>query len=54
MKVHAPNESLFWIAVALVFLALVGHFVPEMGFLSQYSFWISIAGSAVLILGCIT
>jgi hypothetical protein len=53
MKVHAPSETVFWIAVALVVLALFGHFVPDIGFLNQYHFWISIAASAVLVLGCI-
>jgi hypothetical protein len=53
MKVHAPSETIFWVAVALVVLALFGHFVPDMSFLNQYHFWISVAASAVLILGCI-
>ena len=53
MKIHAPSETIFWIAGALLFLALFGQFVPDMGFLNLYSFWISVAASAVLILGCI-
>lgn len=53
MKVHAPTETVFWVAVALVVLALAGHFVPDFGFLSQYQFWLSVAASAVLIVGCI-
>jgi len=53
MKIHAPSETLLWIAVALLFLALFGHFVPDMGFLNQYYFWVSVAASAVLILGCV-
>jgi hypothetical protein len=53
MKIHAPSETIFWIAVALVVLALIGHFAPDMGFLNQYYFWISISASLVLILGCV-
>jgi hypothetical protein len=53
MKIHAPSETVFWIAVALLVLALFGQFVPDMGFLNQYSFWLSVAASAVLILGCV-
>jgi hypothetical protein len=53
MKIHAPSETIFWIAVALVVLALVGHFAPDMGFLNQYYFWISVSASLVLILGCV-
>jgi hypothetical protein len=53
MKIHAPSETIFWIAGALLFLALFGQFVPDMGFLNLYSFWISVAASVVLILGCI-
>lgn len=53
MKVHAPSASIFWTAVALVILALFGHFVPDSGFLAQYQFWIAIAASVVVLLGCV-
>lgn len=53
MKLHAPSETLFWTAVALLFLSLFGYFVPDMGFLNQYYFWLSVASSAVLLLGCL-
>ena len=53
MKIHAPSETVFWIAVALVVLALFGHFAPDMGFLNQYYFWISVSASLVMILGCV-
>jgi hypothetical protein len=53
MKIHAPSETLYWIAVALLFLALFGHFVPDMSFLNQYHFWISVTASAVLMIGCV-
>jgi len=53
MKIHAPSETIFWAAVALIVLALFGHFYPEGGFLTQYQFWISIAAAVVLSLGCV-
>ena len=53
MKIHAPTETMYWIAIALLFLALFGHFVPDMSFLNQYHFWISVTASAVLLLGCV-
>jgi hypothetical protein len=53
MQIHAPSETVYWIAVALVILALVGYFVPNMGVLNQYYFWLSIAAAAVLIVGCL-
>jgi hypothetical protein len=53
MKIHAPSETIFWIAVALVVLALVGQFAPDMGFLNQYHFWLSVSASLVLLLGCV-
>jgi hypothetical protein len=53
MKIHAPSETIFWIAIALVVLALVGQFAPDMGFLNQYDFWLSISASLVLLLGCV-
>jgi hypothetical protein len=53
MKIHAPSESIFWAGAALLILALFGHFVPDSGFLAQYQFWISIAASVVVLLGCV-
>jgi hypothetical protein len=53
MKIKAPSETMYWVAVALLFLALFGHFVPDMSFLNQYHFWISVTASAVLLLGCV-
>lgn len=53
MKHHAPSETVFWVAIALLALALVGYFVPDMGFLNQYYFWLAVASAAVLILGCV-
>jgi hypothetical protein len=54
MKIHAPSETIFWSAVALIVLSLFGHFYPDGGFLTQYQFWISITASIVIVLGCVT
>ena len=53
MKVHAPSEEIFWTAIVLLALALFGHFVPDTAVLSQYHFWIAIASSVVLSIGCV-
>jgi len=53
MKVHAPSEAIFWTSISLLVLALFGHFVADAAFLTQYQFWIAIASSVVMILGCI-
>lgn len=53
MKVHAPSETVFWAAAAMLILALFGHFVPDMGFLTQYQFWFAVASAAVMLLGCV-
>lgn len=53
MKIHAPSETVFWAAAVLTVLALIGHFVPEATFLTEYQFWIAVTSSVVLLLGCI-
>jgi hypothetical protein len=53
MKVHAPSEAIYWTSISLLGLALVGHFMPDAAFLTQYQFWIAIASSVVMILGCV-
>jgi hypothetical protein len=54
MKIHMPSEAVFWTALVLIFLALFGHFVPSSAFLNQYQFWIAVASSVVVLLGCVT
>jgi hypothetical protein len=53
MKIQAPSETVFWAAASLLVLALVGHFVPDMGFLTRYQFWFAISAGAVMLLGCL-
>jgi hypothetical protein len=53
MKIQAPSEQVFWSAVVLLVLALIGHFSPGTPFLSLYQFWIAIAAAAILIIDCV-
>jgi len=53
MKLHAPTMLVFLTGLALVVLALIGHFVPSVPFLTQYQFWVMLAGYVVVALGCI-
>jgi hypothetical protein len=53
MKIHAPSEAIFWTAASLLALALFGHFVPDTAVLGQYHFWIAVASSLVLLIGCV-
>lgn len=53
MKIHAPSEAVYWTAVVLLLLALFGHFVPESAVLNQYQFWVAIASSAIVLIGCV-
>lgn len=53
MKIRAPSESVFWSAVVLLVLALIGHFAPGTPFVSLYQFWVAIAAAAILIIDCV-
>jgi hypothetical protein len=46
----APTIPIFWVSVALAVLALIGHFT-KVQFLTEYQFWLAIAGYVVLFLG---
>jgi len=52
IKLHTPTQSVFLIALALQVLAMVGYFVA-IPIVSQYQFWLAVAGYVVLALGCI-
>ena len=53
MKLHAPTITIFLLAVILAILALIGHFADPVTFLTQYQFWVLLAGFVVLALGCV-
>jgi hypothetical protein len=50
MPLSAPTIPIFWVSVALAVLALIGHFT-KVQFLTEYQFWLAIAGYVVLFLG---
>jgi hypothetical protein len=52
MDLHKPSKVLFLIALALAVLALVGFFLT-IPVITQYNFWLALAGFLLLALGCI-
>lgn len=51
MKLNAPTQAVFWIAVILVVIAIIGQFVA-IPFITAYTFWIAVIGFIVLAAGC--
>lgn len=52
MNLNAPTQAVFWIAVILVVIAVIGSFVA-IPFISAYAFWIAVVGFIVLAVGCV-
>jgi hypothetical protein len=52
IELHTPNQTVFLIALVLLVLAMVGYFVT-IPFVTQYQFWLAVAGYVVLALGCV-
>lgn len=53
MRLSAPTQAIFIVALILAVLALIGQFVPTVPYVSAYKFWLAIAGYAVLAAGCL-
>ena len=51
MRLSAPTQVVFIISLILAVLALIGHFV-NIPIVTQYQFWLAIAGYVVLAAGC--
>ncbi len=51
MKLSAPRQITFWIAVALAVLGLLGVIVPSLPLIGGFSFWLVLVGFVVLALG---
>jgi hypothetical protein len=47
MNLSAPSQAVFWIAVVVTIIAIIGSFVA-IPFVSQYAFWIAILGFVIL------
>jgi len=50
MKLTPPKQASFWASIVIGVLGIVGHVVPSLPFLSQYSFWLVTAAFALLVL----
>jgi len=51
MNLSAPTQVVFIISLILAVLALIGYFV-NIPIVTQYQFWVAIAGYVVLAAGC--
>ncbi len=51
MKLSAPRQITFWIAVALAVLGLLGMIVPTLPLIGGFAFWLVLVGFVVLALG---
>ena len=50
MKLNAPKQLTWWIAIILGVVGLLGFFVA-LPFISAYAFWFVFAGLVLLVLG---
>ena len=53
MKLSAPTKAVWLIATILGLLGIIGYFVHTIPVVSQYPFWLVVAGFAVLDLAVI-
>ena len=51
MKLSAPKQGTFYLAVILFIIGLIGHFAP-IPFVSAYHVWILIISEIILLVGC--
>jgi len=52
MKLSAPKQIIFLISVCLLIVGLVGFLVGGIPILSQFAYWFTFAGGALLTVGC--
>lgn len=52
MNLSAPSQVVFWIAVIIAIIAILGMLVA-IPFVTQYAFWILLLGFIVLAGGCL-
>ena len=50
MKLSAPTQAIFWLAILLALFALIGSIVT-IPYLTAYGFWILLAGFIILAAG---
>jgi len=51
MKLNAPKNITFWIAVILAAVGFIANFLTMIPILSMLSFWLLVAGFVLLALG---
>ena len=52
MKLNSPRKLTLCISVILILAGLVGQLVLNIPIISQYNFWFTFAGGALLSLAC--
>lgn len=48
MNLNAPSQVVFWIAVVIAVLAIIGALVPTIPVIGPYAFWVAILAFIVL------
>jgi hypothetical protein len=48
MNLNAPTQVVFWIAVVVAVLAIIGFFAPTVPIIGAYAFWIAILAFVIL------
>lgn len=51
MKLNAPKQSTYWIALILAIIAVIVHWIGIIGFLAPYTFIILLVGFIIIWLG---
>jgi hypothetical protein len=50
MKLSPPKNITWFVALALLVLALIGHLTTSVAILTQYDFWLAAASAALLLI----
>jgi len=51
MKLSAPKQVTFWVAVVVAVLALIAHLMPAFPVIGGSGFWVLLLGFVILALG---
>ncbi|MCI0476252.1 MAG: hypothetical protein L0Y55_08395 [Anaerolineales bacterium] len=51
MKLSAPKQVTFWVAVVVAVLGLIANFVPSLPVLGGLGFWLLLLGFVILVVG---
>ncbi len=52
IKLKTPGQPVFFIAMALLVLSLIGYFM-KLPIITPYQFWLAVAGYLILALGSV-